>query len=86
MRPLYPHDHDLVVGLSRVLFPIVALLGVSGIVVGILNSYDEFSIPALTPVAWNVAIIAGPRDRRSAGGHDRREALRLRRRRSSSAP
>ena len=42
MRPLYPHDHDLLVGLSRVLFPIVALLGVSGIVVGILNTYDEF--------------------------------------------
>jgi putative peptidoglycan lipid II flippase len=59
MRPLYPDDHDLVVGLSRVLFPIVALLGVSGIVVGILNTYDEFSIPALTPVAWNLAIIAG---------------------------
>jgi putative peptidoglycan lipid II flippase len=59
MRPLYPHDHALLVGLSRVLFPIVALLGVSGIVVGILNTYDEFSIPALTPVAWNLAIIAG---------------------------
>ena len=37
----------------------MALLGVSGIVVGILNTYDEFSIPALTPVAWNVAIIIG---------------------------
>jgi putative peptidoglycan lipid II flippase len=24
-----------------------------------LNSYDEFSIPALTPVFWNLAIIAG---------------------------
>jgi putative peptidoglycan lipid II flippase len=59
MRPLYPDDHDLLVGLSQVLFPIVALLGVSGIVVGILNTYDEFSIPALTPVAWNLAIIAG---------------------------
>ena len=41
------------------LFPIVALLGVSGIVVGILNSYDHFTVPALTPVAWNLAIIAG---------------------------
>jgi putative peptidoglycan lipid II flippase len=59
MRPLYPDDHALLIGLSRVLFPIVALLGVSGIVVGILNTYDEFSIPALTPVAWNVAIIIG---------------------------
>jgi len=59
MRPLYPDHHALLVGLSRVLFPIVALLGASGIVVGILNSYDEFSVPALTPVAWNLAIIAG---------------------------
>jgi putative peptidoglycan lipid II flippase len=59
MPPLYPHYHPLLVGLSQVLFPIVALLGVSGIVVGILNTYDEFSIPALTPVAWNVVIIAG---------------------------
>jgi putative peptidoglycan lipid II flippase len=52
-------DRPLAVSLSRVLFPIVALLGVSGIVVGILNSYDHFTVPALTPVAWNVAIIAG---------------------------
>src|ERR671935_1845471 len=52
-------DRALAVGLSRVLFPIVALLGVSGIVVGILNSYEEFAIPALTPVFWNVAIIVG---------------------------
>jgi len=42
-----------------VLFPIVALLGVSGIVVGILNSYEHFTVPALSPVFWNLAIIAG---------------------------
>jgi putative peptidoglycan lipid II flippase len=53
------HDRALAVGLSRVLFPIVTLLGVSGIVVGILNSYDHFTVPALSPVFWNVAIIAG---------------------------
>jgi putative peptidoglycan lipid II flippase len=50
---------DLAVGLARVLFPIVVLLGLSGIVVGILNSYDHFTVPALTPVVWNIAIIAG---------------------------
>ncbi|MFL6005166.1 MAG: murein biosynthesis integral membrane protein MurJ, partial [Gaiellaceae bacterium] len=50
---------DLAVGLSRVLFPIVVLLGLSGIVVGILNSYEHFSVPALSPVFWNLAIIAG---------------------------
>jgi putative peptidoglycan lipid II flippase len=52
-------DRELAVGLARILFPIVALLGVSGIVVGILNSYEHFSVPALTPVFWNLAIIAG---------------------------
>jgi putative peptidoglycan lipid II flippase len=52
-------DRDLAIGLTRVLFPVVALMGVSGIVVGILNSYEEFTVPALTPVAWNVAIILG---------------------------
>jgi putative peptidoglycan lipid II flippase len=52
-------DRALAVGLSRVLFPIVALLGVSGIVVGILNSYDHFTVPAISPVFWNLAIILG---------------------------
>jgi putative peptidoglycan lipid II flippase len=53
------HDKALAVGLSRVLFPIVALLGVSGIVVGILNSYEHFTVPAISPVFWNLAIIVG---------------------------
>jgi putative peptidoglycan lipid II flippase len=52
-------DRALAVGLARVLFPIVVLLGVSGVIVGILNSYEHFTVPALTPVFWNVAIIAG---------------------------
>src|SRR5918995_2172949 len=49
---------DLTVGLSRVLFPIVILLGINGLVVGILNAHDHFSIPALAPLVWNVVIIA----------------------------
>ena len=52
-------DKALAIGLSRVLFPIVVLLGVSGIIVGILNSYEQFTVPALTPVFWNLAIIVG---------------------------
>ncbi len=52
-------DFDLAVGLSRVLFPIVVLLGLSGIVVGILHTYDHFALPALAPVAWNLVIILG---------------------------
>jgi putative peptidoglycan lipid II flippase len=58
MSPL-PYKQSLIVGLSRLLFPLVAILGVTGIVVGILNSYEEFSIPALTPVFWNLVIILG---------------------------
>ena len=41
------------------LFPLVMLLGVSGVVVGILNTYDHFTVPALSPVFWNIAIIVG---------------------------
>lgn len=48
---------ELATGLFRVLLPIVVLMGISGIVVGILNSYEEFTVPALMPVLWNLAII-----------------------------
>ncbi len=46
-------------GLARVLFPIVVVLGLTGIVVGILNSYDHFTVPALSPVFWNLVILLG---------------------------
>ena len=48
---------DLTVNLSRLLFPIVLLLALSGVVVGMLNSFEHFSVPALAPVAWNLVII-----------------------------
>jgi putative peptidoglycan lipid II flippase len=48
---------DLTVSLSQILFPILILLGASGIVVGILNSYDRFGAFAISPFFWNVAII-----------------------------
>jgi putative peptidoglycan lipid II flippase len=53
-----PALEELTVGLSRVLFPIVLLLALSGLVVGMLNSFEHFSVPALAPLAWNVVIIA----------------------------
>jgi putative peptidoglycan lipid II flippase len=49
---------DLTVTLSQVLFPILILLGMSGIVVGILNSYDRFGAFAIAPLFWNLTIIA----------------------------
>jgi putative peptidoglycan lipid II flippase len=49
----------LAIGLARILFPTVVFLGLTGVVVGILNSYDHFTVPALSPVAWNLVILLG---------------------------
>jgi putative peptidoglycan lipid II flippase len=49
---------QLTVGLSRVLFPVVVILGLNGLVVGMLNAYDHFAIPALSPLVWNFVILA----------------------------
>jgi putative peptidoglycan lipid II flippase len=51
------HLTPLTVGLSRVLFPVILLLGLNGLLVGILQSYDHFTIPALSPAVWNLLII-----------------------------
>jgi putative peptidoglycan lipid II flippase len=53
-----PELHDLVVTLSRLMFPIVLMLALSGLVVGMLNSFEHFAVPALAPAAWNLVIIA----------------------------
>jgi putative peptidoglycan lipid II flippase len=50
-------DTTLTVGLTRVLFPVVLLLGLTGLLVGILQSFDEFSIAAIAPAVWNVVIV-----------------------------
>jgi putative peptidoglycan lipid II flippase len=47
----------LTAGLSRVLFPVVLLLSLTGLLVGVLQAYDEFSIPALAPAVWNLVIL-----------------------------
>ncbi len=48
----------LTVTLSQLLFPILVMLGATGMVVGILNSYDRFGAFAISPFFWNVAIVA----------------------------
>src|SRR3954451_9082236 len=63
--PLFTGDEftptldELAVGLSQVLFPIVVLLGLTGLAVGILNVHDHFTIPAIAPLVWNLVIIGG---------------------------
>ncbi|HEX4011364.1 MAG TPA: murein biosynthesis integral membrane protein MurJ [Solirubrobacteraceae bacterium] len=49
----------LTAGLSRVLFPVVLLLSLTGLLVGILQSYDQFTVPALAPAVWNIVIVIG---------------------------
>ena len=56
---LSPTATTLTAGLSRVLFPVVLLLSLTGLLVGILQSYDRFTIPALAPALWNVVIVVG---------------------------
>ncbi|MDX6724724.1 MAG: putative peptidoglycan lipid flippase, partial [Solirubrobacteraceae bacterium] len=64
IMPLFTGDtfsaqlDQLTVGLSRVLFPVVLILGLNGLVVGMLNAYDHFAIPALSPLVWNAVILA----------------------------
>jgi putative peptidoglycan lipid II flippase len=47
----------LTVGLSQILFPVVLVLGLNGLLVGVLQSYDHFTIPAISPAVWNVVIL-----------------------------
>lgn len=50
-------DTDLAVILTQIMFPVVVLLGINGLLVGILNAEDHFTIPALSPVVWNLVIM-----------------------------
>jgi putative peptidoglycan lipid II flippase len=52
-----PELNDLLVGLSQILFPVVLVLGLTGILVAVLQSYDHFTIPAISPAVWNVVIL-----------------------------
>lgn len=51
------HLDHLTAGLAQVMFPIVVLLGLNGLLVGVLNAYDHFSVPAISPLVWNVVIL-----------------------------
>lgn len=51
-------EEELTVNLAQLLFPILVMLGVSGVVVGVLNSYNRFGVFAIAPLFWNLAIIA----------------------------
>lgn len=56
--PGLPEDlTDELVLLSRIMFPIVAMLGVTGLVAAVLQAAGEFAGTAFVPVLWNLVII-----------------------------
>ncbi len=75
---LFGYHSSLAVGLARVLFPTLILFGLSGVVTSMLNAFDEFFVPALAPVAWNVVIIAVLVGAAPFWAFDRRAPVRLR--------
>lgn len=52
-----PATIALAVDLTRIMFLSVVVLGVAGVFMGILNTLDHFTLPALAPIVWNVVII-----------------------------
>jgi putative peptidoglycan lipid II flippase len=49
--------NTLTAGLSQILFPVVLILGLTSLLVAVLQSYDHFTIPAISPAVWNVVIL-----------------------------
>jgi putative peptidoglycan lipid II flippase len=54
-----PEEQALTVQLMRTMLVSPVVFGLSGVVMGILNSYRHFLVPALAPAVYNLCIIAG---------------------------
>ena len=53
-----PRQFKLAVFLNRLMFPYVFIISLGALCMGILNSFRRFTSPALSPVMWNISIIA----------------------------
>src|SRR5437660_5630284 len=49
--------NTLTVAMARILFPVILLLGLNGLLLGILQSHDRFTIQAISPAMWNFGTI-----------------------------
>ncbi len=54
-----PGQLDLTTNLLRILLPSIIIFGVSGLVMGMLNSHQIFWIPALAPAMYSIGMILG---------------------------
>lgn len=53
-----PEKFSLLTDLIRITFPYLMLISLTGLAGAILNSYDRFAIPAVTPIFLNIFMIA----------------------------
>ena len=51
-------EFDLSAGMLRITFPYIMLISLTALSAGILNTFERFLIPALTPVLLNLSLIA----------------------------
>jgi putative peptidoglycan lipid II flippase len=54
-----PEKFQLAVLLLRITFPYIAFISLVSLAAGVLNTWNRFSVPALTPAVLNVSIIVG---------------------------
>ncbi|MBC8333274.1 MAG: murein biosynthesis integral membrane protein MurJ [Anaerolineae bacterium] len=54
-----PVQEALTIHLMRLMLPSAAIFGLSGLVMGILNSHQVFFVPALTPSMYQIGMIFG---------------------------
>jgi len=54
-----PAKEALTISLTRLMLPSAVLFGISGLVMGVLNSCQVFFIPALTPAMYQIGMIFG---------------------------
>ena len=54
-----PGKFALTVGLLRITFPYILFISLVALSAGILNTWNRFSVPAITPALLNVAFIVG---------------------------
>jgi putative peptidoglycan lipid II flippase len=54
-----PAKEALTISLTRLMLPSAVIFGLSGLVMGILNSRNHFFIPALTPALYQLGLIFG---------------------------
>src|SRR5688572_13782552 len=54
-----PQKFDLTVTLLRITFPYIAFISLVALAAGILNTWNRFSVPAITPALLNLSFIFG---------------------------